>query len=126
MRTVVRFFTLLGPAIVLGTQLASAEVADSAAGGFTVKTSVEVRASAQDVYKSFIRVGDWWDASHTYSGDAHNLRIEEKAEGCFCETLPNQGVVRHMEVVYLDPGKMVRLTGGLGPLQAMAATGSMT
>src|SRR5215468_5167306 len=108
MRTAVRFLVLcLG--ISVGTQLASAEIADSAAGGFTVKTSIEVRAAPADVYKTFIRVGDWWDSAHTYSGDAHNLRIEEKAEGCFCETLPNQGVVRHLEVVYLDPGKLVRL-----------------
>jgi len=31
-----------------------------------------------------------------------------------------------MEVVFLAPGKTVRLIGGLGPLQSIAATGSMT
>ncbi len=29
--------------------------------------------------------------------------------GCFCERLPNQGGVRHMEVVYLDPGKVLAM-----------------
>ena len=31
-----------------------------------------------------------------------------------------------MEVVYADPNKTLVLTGGLGPLQSMAVTGSMT
>src|SRR5260221_553575 len=59
-------------------------------------------------------------------GDSHNLSIEEKPMGCFCEKLPNQGAVRHMEVVYLVPGKSLVLSGALGPLQSLAATGSMT
>jgi uncharacterized protein YndB with AHSA1/START domain len=71
-------------------------------------------------------VGEWWSAEHTYSHDAHNLSIEEKVAGCFCEKLPNGGGVRHMEVVYLAPGKAVRLTGALGPLQALGSAGSMT
>ena len=31
-----------------------------------------------------------------------------------------------MEVVNVDPGKTLVLSGALGPLQSMAATGSMT
>jgi hypothetical protein len=31
-----------------------------------------------------------------------------------------------MDVVYAEPGKALRLTGGLGPLQQMGATGAMT
>jgi hypothetical protein len=33
------------------------------------------------------------------------LSIEEKPMGCFCERLPNQGSVRHMEIVSLFPDK---------------------
>jgi hypothetical protein len=44
----------------------------------------------------------------------------------FCETLPNQGSVRHMEVVFLSSGKKVVLAGGLGPLQSLALAGAMT
>jgi hypothetical protein len=62
---------------------------------------------------------------HTFSGDAHNLSIDDKAMGCFCEKLPGGGSVRHMEVVYADPGKKLVLSGALGPLQSIAATGSM-
>ncbi len=103
-----------------------AEVADSAANGFTVKLALNLNAAPAEVYRKLIHVGDWWNSEHTFSGDAHNLSIEEKPMGCFCEKLPNQGAVRHMEVVYLAPGKALVLSGGLGPLQALAATGSMT
>jgi hypothetical protein len=45
--------------------------------------------------------------------------------GCFCEKLPTGGGVRHMEVVHVVPGKMLGMTGALGPLQTIAATGNM-
>jgi hypothetical protein len=54
------------------------------------------------------------------------LRIEPRQGGCFCESLPSGGTVEHLSVVYTDPGKALRLTGGLGPLQATAATGALT
>ncbi len=34
--------------------------------------------------------------------------------------------MRHLTVVYADQGKLLRLSGGLGPLQGLAVTGSMT
>ena len=105
---------------------AMAEVVDSAGNGFTVKTTLTIQASPDEVYSKLVHnVGDWWNPEHTYSGSAHNLSIEDKAAGCFCEKLPNQGGVRHMEVVLAMPGKALTLSGGLGPLQSIAATGSM-
>jgi hypothetical protein len=103
-----------------------ADVVDSASGGFTVRTTLNIQAAPEAVYRRLINVGDWWNPAHTFSGNSHNLRIEEKAMGCFCEKLPNEGSVRHMEVVFLAPGKMLVMSGALGPLQSMAATGSMT
>ncbi len=107
------------------THVAIAEIADSSVTGFTFKTTLNVQAAPETVYKQFLAIGNWWDPSHTYSGDAHNLSIEQKAMGCFCESLPNGGAVRHMEVLLLMPGKMIVLSGGLGPLQSLAATGTM-
>src|SRR5437764_12954737 len=103
-----------------------AEVVDSSANGFTVKSTLTIKAAPDAVYRQIIHVGDWWDSAHTFSGDAHNLSIEEKPMGCWCEKLPQGGGVRHMEVVFLSPGKKLVLTGGLGPLQMMAVTGAMT
>ena len=104
-----------------------ADVADSAAGGFTIKITMTIEAAPPVVYDRLVHhVGDWWNAEHSYSGDAHNLSIEEKPMGCFCEKLPNNGGVRHAEVLYVQPGKMLVLSGALGPLQKFGATGTLT
>jgi hypothetical protein len=103
---------------------AKSDVVDSAPNGFTVKVPLQIQAPPKDVYRQLIHnVGDWWSSAHTYSHDAHNLSIEEKPMGCFCEKLPNQGSVRHMEVVSLFPDKSIGMTGALGPLQSIAAAG---
>ena len=113
--------------LALATVPAGAEVADSSASGFTVKIVLTLQAPPADVYRKLVHnTGDWWDPEHTFSGDSHNLTIDDKPMGCFCEKLPDQGGVRHMEVVYAAPGKTLVMTGGLGPLQSIAATGSMT
>ena len=113
--------------LLLAPKWVFAEVVDSASNGFTVKTTLNIQAPPEVVYGRLIRnVGEWWSSSHTFSGDAHNLSIEEKIMGCWCEKIPGGGAVRHLEVIYLAPGKTVVFSGGLGPLQSLAATGSMT
>jgi uncharacterized protein YndB with AHSA1/START domain len=111
---------------LLGTSLCSAEVADSSSIGFTVKAAFNMQAAPDEVFRRLLDIGQWWDSAHTFSGDAHNLSIELKPGGCFCEKLPNGGAVRHMQVLYIAPGKTLRMGGGLGPLQAIASTGRMT
>ncbi|HEY6391701.1 MAG TPA: hypothetical protein VIX89_10515 [Bryobacteraceae bacterium] len=109
----------------LTSGIAKPDVVDSASNGFTIKVTIQIQAAPKDVYRQLIHVGDWWNSAHTYSGDAHNLTIEEKPMGCFCEKLPNDGAVRHMEVVSLFPGKALGMTGALGPLQNIGAAGNM-
>jgi uncharacterized protein YndB with AHSA1/START domain len=122
-----RFQIAVAALICALAQTAVADVADSAAGGFTVKIVTQIQASPADVYNCLVHnVGDWWSLAHSFSHDAHNLSIEDRPQGCFCEKLAGGGGVRHMEVVFAAPGKMLRMSGGLGPLQGMAATGSLT
>ena len=104
---------------------ASAEIADSAANGFTYKLVLNLQAPPETVYQRLLAIGNWWGSGHTFSGDAHNMSIDARPMGCWCERLPNGGGVRHLQVVMVIPGKMLVMTGGLGPLQSMAATGSM-
>jgi uncharacterized protein YndB with AHSA1/START domain len=110
----------------IGIVFAAAEVADSSASGFTVKNSLSINAAPDEVYRRLLHVGEWWNSEHTYSGDSHNLSIEAKAGGCFCEKLPNGGSVQHMEVLLAMPGRTLRMGGGLGPLQGIGAVGSLT
>ena len=46
--------------------------------------------------------------------------------GCFCEKLPNGGSVRHMEVILVQPGKTLRMSGAMGPLQELAVSAVAT
>jgi uncharacterized protein YndB with AHSA1/START domain len=103
-----------------------AEVIDRSAGGFTLKTTVQVAAPADRTYRTLIDVGSWWSKDHTYSGDARNLSIAPQPGGCFCEKLPNGGGVEHGRVVNVVPGSLLRLATALGPLQELGVAGSMT
>jgi uncharacterized protein YndB with AHSA1/START domain len=101
-------------------------VADSSAGGYTVKITLSLKAAPTEVFNRLVRVADWWSSGHTWSGDARNLSLDPKPAGCFCEKLPEGGGVRHMEVVHVAPGKTLVMSGALGPLQSQAAVGNMT
>ena len=68
----------------------------------------------------------WWSSDHTFSGSAANLSLDERAGGCFCETLPNGGSVQHLVVVFAEPGKVLRMRGALGPFQQYSVDTVMT
>jgi hypothetical protein len=105
----------------------SGEVVDVGQNGFTVRNSVVVAASSDRASAAVLdSVGKWWDPDHTFSHDPANLSIERKAGGCWCESLSGGGAVRHMTVLMISPGKLLRFEGGLGPLQAMGVAGIMT
>ncbi len=105
---------------------ARAEVVEVSETGFTVKEAVTVSVPPEKAYAAFVAVGKWWDSAHTYSGDAANLSIDPRPQGCFCERLADGGGVRHLTVVFASPGKRLSLEGGLGPLQSMGVTGIMS
>jgi hypothetical protein len=95
---------------------ARAEVVDSQPDGFEVRHSAKNAAPASKLWAALGQPGAWWDSAHSWSGDATNITIELKPGGCWCEALPNGGGARHMEVIFVEPGRTVRLSGGLGPL----------
>jgi hypothetical protein len=107
--------------------LSPAEVADQAANGFTVKVAAVIFARPEVVYDRLSHnVGAWWSSAHTYSNDSHNLSLEDKVMGCFCEKLPGGGGVRHAQVIMIMPNKLLVLSGALGPLQKFGTTGTLT
>lgn len=95
---------------------AAAEVVNSSGHGFELRHSVTVPLAPDVAMRSFGDVARWWDDAHSYSGSASNMSMTLKPGGCFCEQLPNGGGIEHMRVTYIDPGKRLVLTGGLGPL----------
>jgi uncharacterized protein YndB with AHSA1/START domain len=112
---------------VAGGGGARAEVADSSAAGFHVREEAEIHAAPDSVYRALVgRIGAWWDSQHTFSGDAGNLSLDVRPGGCLCERLPGGGGALHLTVVQVRPGRLLRLAGGMGPLQVAGIAGSMT
>ncbi|MDP9010378.1 MAG: SRPBCC family protein [Pseudomonadota bacterium] len=105
---------------------AAAEVLSAAQNGFEVRETVRVAAAPDKAYAALLQPARWWSSEHTFSGSAANLVLDARAGGCWCETLPEGGSVEHMHVVYVAPGKALRLRGALGPLQGLGADGAMT
>jgi hypothetical protein len=124
------FKLTLVPGLLLIATLAAparAEVLDSASNGFTVRHSVMIGADRQTVYQATVsKISSWWSGDHTVSGDAANLFLTDTLSGCFCESLGEGAGLVHMSVSFVNPGVMLRLTGGLGPLGLMGAAGNMT
>jgi len=113
--------------LVFGSSLATAEVTDSAANGFTTVHEVIVAdARATSWVAAVTQVGQWWSSDHTVSGDALRMSIETDLQGCFCESLGERAGVVHLVVTMVNPTHLLRMTGGLGPLGLMGVDGNMT
>lgn len=106
---------------------ASAEVKSATDSGFAIGHAVTVTATPAAAYDAITRPARWWNKDHSWSGDAANMTIDARAGGCFCEALPaEKGNAEHARVIFARPGKMLRLSGALGPLQGEAVTGTLT
>ena len=124
---------LPGPLLAWGTLILSAtssvghaDVVSSSAAGFLIRIEMPVTAPPAEVYSKLFEIGRWWSDDHTYTGKAANMTLKNEPGGCFCETLPGGGFVRHAAMEYSDKGKVARLSGGLGPLQALGASGMLS
>lgn len=106
---------------------AAAAVKSSAPAGFETGNTAVIAAPPAEVYAMLVTPSRWWNGQHSYSGDAANMTLEARAGGCFCERIPADGAtVEHARVVYAQPGKTLRLQGGLGPLQAEGVSATLT
>jgi Polyketide cyclase / dehydrase and lipid transport len=123
-----RMAALCTGALVFGAagQRAAAEVVSVGANGFEVRESVHVAAASDKAYAALLQPAKWWASDHTFSGSAANLTLDARVGGCWCESLPDGGSVEHMRIVYVAPGKMLRLRGALGPFQGLGVDGAMT
>lgn len=104
-----------------------ATVLEKGDSGFTVSHQIEAPVTPQELSRIVVEeIHNWWLDDHTWSGSSKNLKITSSLPACFCERMPNRGFVQHMQVVSMMPGKMLRMTGGLGPLQEFPVNAVMT
>jgi len=113
--------------VLLGAGRARAAVADGTQAGFLIHSEAVIHAAPDSVCRALAgRIGAWWDWEHAFSGGSRNLSLDATSGGRFRESLPEGGGVRHLTVVFAFPGRMLRLIGGLGPLQGAGVAGSLT
>ncbi len=136
-RTMIRpatFSTLLAAAMLTGAS-AQAEVVEQSDTHFVSRHTIDVAAAPKDAWLALIAPGGWWNDAHTWSADASNMTLTPQAGGCFCERIPAEdqgetmgleGSVQHMMVVQAVPRKVLRMRGGLGPLQSEPVDGVLT
>lgn len=111
--------------LVLLAAPAAAEVKNSSDTSFAIQHKLTIAAPPAKVWETLLQPARWWDAAHSYSGSAANLSLDARPGGCWCEKTASGGV-EHMRIVYLAANDTLRMTGGLGPLQAMPVTAVMT
>ncbi len=130
-----RFFLAAALAVAMPVSPAAAEVVSTTDDGFVTRATAEVAAEPLAVWLALTKPGEWWNSDHTWSGDAANMTLTPQAGGCFCEKLPGDdgeegfamdGSAHHATVVQAFPLRVLRLRGGLGPLQGEPATGILT
>jgi len=102
---------------------ASAAVKDSSPSGFTIENSTVVPVNATTAWAALVNdVDRWWPKDHTWWGQESKLTIDPRAGGCFCE-ISGERQAQHLQVVFADPPKLLRLAGALGPMQGMGLSG---
>lgn len=116
----------LMPLLAAVSVTAVAEVVDSAEDGFTIENRQTVPVEPAVAWQALVAdVDRWWPKDHSWWGAQARLSIDPRAGGCFCEIADDGRQSVHMTVSFVDPGKTLRLLGGLGPLQGMGLHGAM-
>lgn len=105
---------------------ANADVVSATPTTFEINQTITVDAPIQRVFDTLRSPQKWWSKDHTYTDDSANLYMDSQATGCFCERIPGKGSVEHAHIVYIESPRIIRLTGGLGPLQAEAVAATLT
>ena len=105
--------------------LAAPKVLHVADYGFAVENTATINATKSAVWKALTEeVDNWWPKDHTWWGAQGTLSIDTHAGGCFCE-ISGVKSAEHMRISFVEPSKLLRMTGGLGPLQGMGLHGAL-
>lgn len=121
--------------IALATVPAAAEVAETTSDRFVTRATASVKATPLATWLALTKPGEWWNSQHSWSGDAKNMTLTPQGGGCFCERIPvgdsgnasaMEGSARHAEVLQAFPLKVLRMSGGFGPLQGEPVSGILT
>lgn len=99
---------------------ARAEIIEAAADHYVLKQEMRSELPPAQLWQRLIDPARWWHPDHTYSGSSENLSLDLQAGGLWREDWDG-GSVAHGEIVFVDPGKVLRMDAPFGPLQATGA-----
>lgn len=101
----------------------SAQVKHVSEHGFVVENIIETTLAPSAIWQALTQDVDlWWPKDHSWWYGTFS--IDAVAGGCFCEVNGSQSA-EHMRIVFVDPNKVLRMSGGLGPLQGMGMNGAL-
>lgn len=124
MKTTIRSYKIA--MLVLSSLISSgarAELLYLADAGFAIENKVQIAQSADAVWDALVNdIDRWWPKDHSWW--AGTFTIDAQAGGCFCERSGERSV-QHMSIAMVDPGSLLRMIGGLGPLQGLGLTGAL-
>jgi uncharacterized protein YndB with AHSA1/START domain len=109
-------------ALLLMAAPADAAVRESGPDGFLIVHEGVAPRPPADTWAALTDWGGWWPAAHSYSGKAENFDLDVEADGGLEEEWEG-GAVLHGSVLHAQPGKLLRLSAPLGPLQALPVVG---
>ena len=101
-------------------QDAAAEILESSDTHYVLRHEAQSSLSPESLWKRLIVPGSWWHPDHTYSGHAANMQLDPQAGGLWREDWADRSVW-HGTVLYVEPGRVLRLEAPFGPLQALGA-----
>lgn len=122
---------LIGLLVAATPVSAAAEVLTASENALVTSHRAELPATPPVVWATLVEPRLWWADGYTWSGHSENLSLDPRAGGCFCETLPATarapaGSVEHLRVIHVHPGRLLRLSGALGPLQQEGLAGTLS
>lgn len=112
-------------AVALFASPLAAELRQSAPDGALIEHHFRMNVTPGRAWDALLQPALWWPSDHTWSADSANLSLQAEAGGCFCERW-NEGSAEHAHVILVQPGKLLRMRGSLGPLQEMSVSGVLT
>lgn len=123
--------TSLLPAVLLSLPLSfsvAASVLTFNDHHFKIENQLQVKQPPAVAWSHFINdIDAWWPKDHTWWGVKSKLSLDDNAGGCFCERTDKAtgNSAAHMQVSYVEKASVLRMTGGLGPLQEMGLFGAL-
>lgn len=111
---------LVLPFLLLPAAMADAKVLAVSDSGFRLAHEEVSPLGTTDLWQRLMVPARWWDPAHTYSGDAGNLSMGDRAGAYWREDWPGGSVI-HGQVLMVSEGRQLVLSAPFGPLMGTGA-----